>query len=50
MQQLTTGQVIYGFIICVISSVIRVHFLPSSWYSTTFWIWYENNVGNALVF
>jgi len=24
----------------------RVNYLPSSWYSTVFWIWNENNVEN----
>ena len=28
----------------------RVNFLPSSWYSTAFWIQYENNVDNTLMF
>ena len=28
----------------------RVNFLPSSWYSVKFWISYENNVDNTLMF
>ena len=28
----------------------RVNFLPSSWYSAMFWIQYEKNVDNTLMF
>ena len=28
----------------------RVNCLPSSWYSAVFWVQYENNVDNTLVF